>query len=196
MPRSEAARDERNPFAVPFVKPGAIPYLFPHGGSLDEIVALFQALGRRGEILGPHGSGKSTLIAALLAYWKEREIPVVHYALHAGERRLPPSAVAWNSQTIIVVDGAEQLSWWSRFRLRRRVRSTGAGLLWTTHRPLGLPTLWTTGPDPDVAQAVVDQLLRESSVKVSADDVAATFNRCRGNLRETLFALFDVVQRR
>ncbi|MBI3839890.1 MAG: hypothetical protein HY288_18355, partial [Planctomycetia bacterium] len=58
-------------------------------------------------------------------------------------------------------------------------------------RDVGFPTLFRTGPSLEVAQAVVDRLLPAGEIAISPGAVAASFTQCQGNLRETLFALYD-----
>ena len=61
---------ERNPFATRFVRPGAIPYRFANGLVGRDRASLRQH-DWRGEIVGPHGSGKSTLVQTLIPPLKE-----------------------------------------------------------------------------------------------------------------------------
>ena len=69
-------------------------------------------------------------------------------------------------------------------------------LLVTAHADVGLPTLLRMAPTIDDAQAVVAQLLAETESLVGPDDVAECFAATGGNLRETLFVLYDRHERR
>ncbi len=132
----------QNPFSASRVRPGAAPFLFPAGEDSAALVEQLELGGWRGEIVGPHGSGKSTLLAALSAELAARGRQTFSIALHDGERRLPVERrqlAALASGTLVIVDGYEQLSWWSRWRLGRMCASRGWGLLVTAHRPVGLP---------------------------------------------------------
>ncbi len=51
-----------NPFCTRRIRPGALPYFFPPGASIETILQRFQDFAGWGEIVGPHGSGKSTLL--------------------------------------------------------------------------------------------------------------------------------------
>lgn len=55
-----------NPFATRWVRPGAIPFRFARSESMETIVARLQNNRWRGAIIGPHGTGKSTLVQSLL----------------------------------------------------------------------------------------------------------------------------------
>jgi hypothetical protein len=76
------------------------------------------------------------------------------------------------------------------------VRRRKAGLLVTTHQPLGLPALAEMTSSEALAQRIVAGLLVDKASAVTPADVAAAYHRTGGNLRETLFALYDVHQSR
>jgi hypothetical protein len=191
-----------NPFATRFVRPGAIPYLFPSGDSVERLIARLAECGWRGEIVGPHGSGKSTLLASLVEALERGGQNVVVYRLREGERRLPKTtcAVATLSRgALVVVDGYEQLPWWRRWALRRVCSRRGLGLLVTTHTPTGLPLLWQTSIDVLTVERVVAHLLvgdPTAAALISRDDVARAVARHPTDAREALFALYDVYERR
>ena len=217
---------EGNPFATRYTRPGAMAFLFPAGQSAATLVAQLRGHGWWGEIVGPHGSGKSTLLAALAPellaagrkiVWRQVRGPGVGDGdATAGRARLPPSrwgpdeakevaakfaAVTagsddWNEATQVVLDGYEQLSWWWRRRVQATVRRCKAGLLVTTHQPLGLPPLAEMTSSEALAQRIVAGLLADKASAVTPADVTAAYARTGGNLRETLFALYDVHQSR
>lgn len=189
-------RDLANPFAASRVRPGAIEFLFPDGTTADGLVARLAAAGWRGQIVGAHGSGKSTLLATLAEALERAGRRVVLYTLHDGQRWLPrtPELAAAGSDTVVLVDGCEQLSRAAWAMLRWRARRRGWGLLVTTHRPLGLPTLYHTAPTAELAARVVQRLLGDSPIAISPDEVAAQFARRQGDVRETLFGLYDLYE--
>lgn len=188
-----------NPFATRFTRPGAIEFLFPDGQSPQTVVAALRGENWWGEIVGPHGSGKSTLLAALLPELVSHDRQVVRYALSQGDRTLTqPEGYHgdWNGSTQVVVDGYEQLSWWSRRRLQIDCRKSGSGLLVTTHRPGGLPRLFQTSPSLELAQTIVQRLLPEGDQTIQPDDVSRAFSDHPTDLREMLFRLYDLYQSR
>lgn len=187
-----------NPFSTRFVRPGAIPYLFPTGLAVDTLLESFPP-GARAQIVGPHGSGKSTLLTCLTEALKSAGRTTCRFDLHDGQRNMPPG---WVKQAChagadtIIVDGYEQLSWWNRWRLSRDCRRRTWSLLVTAHADVGLQTLLRVAPTIDDAQAVVARLLAGTEPLVGSDDVAECFAATGGNLRETLFALYDRHERR
>jgi hypothetical protein len=187
-----------NPFATRFTRPGAIPYLFPAGASTETLVDRLQIHAWQGEIVGPHGAGKSTLLATLREALTAAGRSNVQVTLHQGESSLPSALddwAHWTSSTQVIVDGYEQLSWWSRRQLAHRVRDRQAGLLVTSHRPMGLPTILAITPECDTALQVVRQLVPDER-GVTQADIEAAFNASGGNIREMLFLLYDLYQRR
>ena len=63
-------------------------FRFPAADAATLVESLATA-GWRGQIVGPHGSGKSTLVAALLAALAAAGRPGGRVALHDRQRRLP-----------------------------------------------------------------------------------------------------------
>lgn len=186
-----------NPFASRYVRPGAMPYRFEHGHDVEFILRRFEEAGRRGQIVGPHGSGKSTLLAALVAALQTGGVPTKIVELHDGCRQLPVDADP-PPGGVFLVDGYEQLSRISRWRLTYRVRSRKAGLIVTTHTPQRLPTLYTTAVGEDAAVQLTEQLLARSQRPdcIRTDEVRALFRTERGNMREVFFRLYDLYESR
>jgi hypothetical protein len=190
-----------NPFASRRVRPGAIPFQFPSGVDAAELVARLARLEWRGAIIGPHGTGKSTLLATLAPELARARRAVRSITLHNGQRRLPQEFVATlqiDRDGLVVVDGYEQLSCWSRRRLQRRCRAVGAGLLVTAHGSTTLPLLFRTAPDLKLAGRIVDRILaapEHRTVAIASADVRRAWTKHGGNLREVLFDLYDVCER-
>jgi hypothetical protein len=193
----EIDRTRLNPFATRYIRPGALAYRFANDISAATLVQTLRDHAWCGEIVGPHGVGKSTLLASLLPALSAAGRDVLAVSLHAGQHRLPPDLPSWrtwNQRTQLVIDGYEQLSFWSRTKLNYQRWLRGAGLLITTHVSFGMPTILEL--TPQVAVAV--QVVRDLGVTVEQIDEATihqAFAACHGNLRETLFRLYDVVER-
>jgi hypothetical protein len=176
-----------------------IPYQFPAGESAAEVIARLRAARWRGQIIGPHGSGKSTLLAALVPELSQQAGGVVVARLQADARELPrciDEALEYNAPAVprrlLVIDGYEQLSRWSRLWLQRRCRCVGHGLLVSAHRPLlALRVVYRTQVDPDMAWRVVRHLLRGEACPFTPEDLAGRLAAKGGNLRELLFDLYD-----
>ena len=180
------------------------------------VVTQFQASGWRGAIVGAHGSGKSTLLATIVPAIERMGIEVRQISLHDGERRLangaldefPRRAIRNGADdlrqnncpaAVLVIDGYEQLSWWARRQLQARCRRRGWGFLITVHdesRAGGVPIIFRTTADLASVQYLVDQVLPSNDGVIHTDDVAAAFRAHSGNVRETLFSLYDLFEQR
>mgnify|MGYP005840923067 FL=1 len=185
-----------NPFSASRVRPGAIGFRFPPGDCLASVIERLRQSGWRGQIVGPHGSGKSTLLAALVGEFAHNGPPVACVELHDRQRRLPEEfdLTRLSAGTLVVVDGYEQLSLWSRLRLKAACRRHRLGLLATAHRDVGLPTLISTTTSVTLAQEVVRELLADRDCSIEIEQIAARFARHQGNLREVLFDLYDLYE--
>lgn len=138
-------------------------------------------------IVGPHGSGKSTLLHDLASELQvqvpagEPEIPPAWIQLTRDDSDgicrgwhndravlalIDASVTVDPSQPgrVIVLDGAEQLSWLGLRRVRRRVRSRNARVLATAHRPLaGFTIVHRTSVRPAIVDVLLKQLTKNST---------------------------------
>jgi hypothetical protein len=188
-----------NPFSARQVRPGAVPFRFPAGRSAGALVERLKRNHWRGQIVGPHGSGKSALVAALVPGIHEAGRKTVLIELHDRQRRLPASLrrmPGLEAGTVVIVDGYEQLAWWNRVTLGWFCRRRGLGLLVTSHASVGLPDLFRTTTSLALARQIVDQLLAEDPGAVTPGEVDERFRLHHGNMREVLFDLYDLYQRR
>jgi len=187
-----------NPFATRFVRPGAICYVFAGEDSAEALIERLRKQHWMGQVIGPHGSGKSTLLATLLPLLAAAGRKVVELKDRGpAEMRQQAKDVAGKSldaATQLVVDGFEQLSWWWRRKVKDACRRHGAGLLVTTHRDMGLPILWQTDSSPELARSIVTRLLPVGDQTIEVGEIDRAYSAAGGNLRETLFALYDVYQ--
>ena len=189
-----------NPFATRFVRPGALPFRFPGGQSRETIRRRLEQAQWCGQIVGKHGSGKTTLLRTLDDQWAGWGRIAVTVTLRDQQRRLPIALVeanSWTTKTQVIVDGYEQLCWTSRCWLSWRRRRTGCGLLVTTHGDMRLPTIFRTHTTQDLACNLVRELTwdrRDASLGKypSQPEILRAFERSDGNMRETLFLLFDL----
>lgn len=156
--------------------------------------------------MGPHGSGKSALLAALMPAMRRAGKHPLLVELHDGQRRLPVDLrrlreTKGRFMSVVIVDGYEQLGRWSRFRLGRFCRRYRIGLLITAHRPMGFEELHHTKPTAELARQIVETLLANkrfedaSFEELALKDIKKTFILHKGDMRETLFDLYDLYER-
>lgn len=182
--------------------------------SIEGIERRFRVLGNRAAIVGPHGTGKSTLLEQLVPRLGGLRIRrsvdgIAQVENETGEviwlslrRPVGPLQLAeqWSRCRLLVVDGMEQLSWLLRYWLIAKTRFHGIGLLVTSHAPVPfLPLLYQSeltrdqvtelvqsamADRPDIGVALKDKLL-------SASNLDHCFDAERGNLREIFMRLYD-----
>lgn len=186
-----------NPFSTRRVRPGAIGYCFPQGRSALTLVERLENNGWQGQIVGPHGSGKSALAATLIRAIEETGRKTLLIALHDQQRRLPPGLGQLpdlGAGTVVFVDGYEQLAWWRRLALVRLCRRRSLGLVVTSHRSMGLPDLFRTTTGLALARRIAAELLRETDSPIGPEEVDEPFHLHQGNIREVLFDLYDLYE--
>jgi hypothetical protein len=184
-----------NPFATCWTNPQAMQWLPIAGADPAGLTETLRGLGWRAQIVGPHGAGKSTLLHALRPHAEEAGRNWVRVDLKAGTgssvwRNVAPTRFA--RDTLLVIDGFEQIQPLARRWIRWRCRNAAAGLLVTTHRPAGLPTLVELAPNMQAAKQLFRHLVRDHDTLVTEDDLSNAFNACNPNIRETLLQLYDM----
>ena len=83
-----------NPFCAARLRPGTIGFVFERGEGVEQLVDALEANAWQGQITGPHGTGKSTLLAALTTAIEARGRTVRSVVISAEERRLPRGFIA------------------------------------------------------------------------------------------------------
>ncbi len=195
---SDDSATGRNPFATCRIRPGARPFLFSEDASAEQLVERLRSNGWWGQIVGPHGSGKSALLATLQPAIERAGRHVSVIELHDGQRRLPTDfcrALDVETPSVLIVDGYEQLGLLGRWKVGRFCRRYGIGLLVTAHASVGLPDLFETKVTACLARKVVEQLLGGAASRVTDEDIGEKLSRHEGDLRETLFDLYDLHER-
>ncbi|MCA9211657.1 MAG: hypothetical protein KDB27_01210 [Planctomycetales bacterium] len=189
----------RNPFSSSFVRPGAVRFLSPMGKTeLPDLKSIVHP-GSRWQIIGPHGSGKSTFVVSLQERLQSADFIVHHHVLHSGNGTLSLVDPRSNARPdVVIVDGLEQLSRWSQWKLVRQLRRMSVTLVATAHCDLGYPTLYRTSVSLELLRAVVASLVVElpESLQVEAVTDELTLQNLLlkhgSNVREILFELYDV----
>lgn len=184
-----------NPFSTRFVKPGKNDFLFSDSCHGEQIIDRLAKQGWTGQIEGAHGSGKSTLLHSLAPLITSRGRRIVWHTLTASsrvlslERRLEP-------ETQLLIDGFEQLPPRKQRWLARQCESRGCGLLVTVHTGGILPTFYRSEPSWEVTRRVVEHLMSGCEVPLQGPTIERLYHEYCPNIRELLFALYDLVETR
>jgi energy-coupling factor transporter ATP-binding protein EcfA2 len=155
----------------------------------ETLLARWHAAGRRGALVGPHGTGKTTRLRALAARLAAEGWTVVWIQWHDDGTTTPAD---WRAavrdagpRTVVCLDGSENLGPLAAYQLHRYTRRAG-GVLATRHRrSLLLPTLATYAPD-----AVLFAVHAAALDPAAAQSAASAFAAARGNAHEAFRALY------
>ena len=183
-------RPRDNPFAAHRL--GRLAFRLPAGLTWDAFLARCAAAHWRGAIVGPPGSGRSTLIEQLAPRLHERGLTPHLFRITAEspvaeKEDLLTRVRAMRAPDVLLLDGAEQFStreWLTLYS----AASPLAGCLITVLRTSRLPTLLETKTSPPLLADLTAELTGERLADPAA---AALFKRHVGNLRECLRALYD-----
>jgi hypothetical protein len=191
--RAPALRARENPFRVQRVD--ALRYRLD--GGAGALLDRFEALGRRAAVVGPHGSGKTSLLEHLRPRLAERGLRTVSLRFRRGERAEAGEAGQLGAgagtdgidRTVFLLDGIDVLAALARWRLLRASRAA-AGVLVAAHRDVGLPVVHRCAPGPELLADLVAEL--HSGCGCVLPPLAALFARHGGNLRTALRELYDL----
>ena len=175
------SRADSNPFRSERVT--ALPFQFPNG-DWAEVLARLEQLGGRGAVVGPCGSGKTTFLEEFAARLQNRGADVCFVRLNSGFRDLKPQN--WGKNDALIVDGAEQLSFWQWQKLKWRARHAGIFVI-STHRAGRLPLWMKTSTSP----ALLGSLVGELGENLSRAELERLHCAHGGNLRWAMLELYD-----
>mgnify|MGYP002785805613 CR=1 FL=1 len=187
----------RNPFATRHTQPGMLPPLHATGQPLD-VRRLLAAIREHGaaSIEGPHGTGKSTLLAALTRVARDEGTHVEAVRLRTGRDAFAGVRAILGAEPggIVCLDGwemlgvftwvARQVAWWRR-----------VGLVVTAHRSAGFRFVIRTSATLPLLAAIVDRLPDHGGLIVETD-LKESLARHPGNVREALLDLYDRFEHR
>jgi hypothetical protein len=188
-----ADRRRSNPFATRHTRPGAVPPLDPTGAPLDVgVVLVALERHRRVAIVGPHGTGKSTLLAALAdTLAADRRPAEVVRLRRLRDALLLLGAVGRGADdATLLVDGWERLGRPMALFITAIARLRGRRMVVTTHRANGMPVAVRTAGTLRLLTAIVARLPDHDAL-ITGDDLSDAFARHGENLRDALGDLYD-----
>ncbi|MEN0064903.1 MAG: hypothetical protein AAGA48_22350 [Myxococcota bacterium] len=181
------SNSKRRPADNPFRVQRHPSIRYATGSALTAFAKRLAALHHRAALVGPHGTGKTTLREDLERHYLRLGWRIVRLAFH------PHTWPPWNAwgavlaaprdRTLVTVDGVEQLPR-PLWRLLRSVRR--GPLLVTSHHDCGLPVLHRHTTDSTVLQQIVEALGGPRAL-----DYDALWAKHDGNIRSCLLDCYD-----
>jgi ABC-type cobalamin/Fe3+-siderophores transport system ATPase subunit len=169
-----------NPFSTKFWSPGVFSFQFSEPG--ETLNTLLQKSLRLPicQIVGQHGTGKTTLLLGLLKHYQEKGEKVRLLSFNDQHRRIPDD-LSFQENQILFADGMEWLRFWDSFHLLFLSKR----LIFTVHRPkLFIPILYRTKPQ----FSVFVQLVRQMKPDQPGESVLQkVYDRSGGNFRNAFF---------
>ncbi len=156
----------------------------PQQATMEQLWQNLAAMGWHGALVGPCGTGKTTLLETLQARLESERKTVLFLRFDTKQRRL--QIPERKGEVALLVDGVEQLSRFDSWRLARFGRSFPIFVV-TSHRPTFLPVWVLTQTSPQLLQ----NLCSELEVEVSAEKATFLWEKYAGNLRFSLGELYD-----
>jgi hypothetical protein len=165
------------------------------GETLQDLLDRLRRRGYRGAIVGPKGTGKTTLLEDLAPALSAIGFNVVRLRLDDRNRTFPRGFLSrflgeLSKRDVILFDGAEQMSWleWRRFKTRSK---RAGGLVITSHSAGMLPTVKRCSTSADLLSEIVSELLGEKLPNLR-EMTGSLHQKHDGNLREALREMYDV----
>lgn len=164
----------------------------------DRLLVRWQQAGRRGALIGPHGTGKTTLLAELVQRIEAGGRPVIGVRLRADGGRSDRAAIGCEAircrrDAVLCVDGFDLLPGYARRVLAWTTRRLH-GVIVTAHAPCLYPTLHETRTSPELLAELATELLSHDPDAVAGahrcPDLTRLHADCGGNLRDALFGLY------
>lgn len=147
----------------------------------------------RGAIVGPHGTGKTTLLREIGDRLIGMGLSPMPLFMNSEDRGTLPRS--WRSAfrtaghgDALLLDGYDLLPFWARAKLLYATGGASAVIV-TTHRRCALRTIARTHSSPALLQQLVTQLTdAEAADRI---DCESLWHQHGGNLRDALRTLYD-----
>ncbi|MES2570747.1 MAG: ATP-binding protein [Verrucomicrobiota bacterium] len=162
----------------------------PQETTWETLLERLVALRFRAAVIGPHGTGKTTLLEALAQKLPALGFSPCYLRLNSASSRQDKRALfqrikRLGPRDLLIFDGAEQLNGIEWLWVRWVVRHAG-GLVISLHHAARLPTFCHCTTSAALLEEIVSDL-----APVARADLDRLFEQERGNLRNVLRVLYD-----
>lgn len=161
--------------------------------AVEDVVAALGKNGLRGALVGPHGTGKTTLLRDVGDRLIGQGLSPMPLFMNSDDRGTLPRS--WRAAMrlaghgdALLLDGYDLLPRWARAWVLHASRGASAVVV-TAHRRCAFKTVARTGTSPALLQRLVTRLTDETTA--ASIDCVALWQRHEGNLRDALRELYD-----
>jgi GTPase SAR1 family protein len=165
----------------------------PQGTSWSCLMDRLETMNFRCAVVGPHGSGKTTLFEQLAEKLNQQGHQIAHVRINeVGQCWGCPSLDQWvaslNTTETVLFDGANHLPRRMWYRLRQHNK-----LIITSHTTGLLPTLITTQTSEAMLRELVREIVDDATYGELEDRICHVYQQSDGNLRTAFLSLYDAV---
>lgn len=180
-----------NPFSVQRTGPDGLDYVFAGGETAGSVADEFERHAWTGELVGPHGVGKSTLLLTLAAEAERQGLMVVRWTCNSERRRLPRGwRRALAAARVCFLDGGERCVPGEFRALRAECARRGVGLVVSVHASAGFDLSRRVVVVPETFDRLVERLAAAGGCRVPPGLAADLLARRNGCAREALADLY------
>ena len=207
----------KNPFSTKFTRPGSLPYLFKDPDHIGHILNKLEKNQFLGQIVGPHGSGKTTLARHLSGLFDDQFKVARFLTIRTPTKPFQNLEMVEQTEggvreideltnqmfieqvssinplrTIYFVDGWGQVESYHRRIFVENCKNNRFGLVVTVHRKRSqLPVICEVQSDFEIFTRIVRHLQRNSIIELNGGLVREAYVAAAGNFREAFMQLYD-----
>ena len=186
---------ESNPFATCWTQPGALSFVDYQEAKIDTIISKLYTV-KVGQLVGPHGSGKTSLMHAIEA--RARQHGKTTQRINLADCRSVEITIHAN---LVSIDGMESVPRHVRWALLRKTRRAGALAVVASHHawvawPKPLALLARLSPTPMLMAQLFFQLTEKRPTPVQLAEALQAFDCHSGDLRSIWLDLYQLHEQR
>jgi len=177
-----------NPFASRYIESLAYQCLTL---KWEEIMQRLPALKYRAAIIGPEGTGKTTLLEEIGEKLKQKGLNAFYFRCDKKtfHRTISEVKRTSSSDSAFLIDSAEQLNWLVWKQLYFYIKKAKAVII-CSHKKGRLPTLLTTSTTPALLYNLALELVGEKQMP-PRQEINRLFSSHHGNIRLAFRELYD-----